>query len=348
MENKVIKCSICQSDALLVEPTCPSYQEGYTYQIYTCRKCNTSFSLPYIGADVIYNVIYKNANLIPGYSRYAKFCSEIKLSDSPIDYLKNAEETYFSTINIIKNLNNTNPNLKILEIGCGLGYFTYSLRRAGFDIIGLDISQEAINHAKQFFGDYYLCKDVFVYANETVHEFDVIVANQLIEHIENPFDFTKSLQKMLKPEGLIIYTTPNKSIYPKRAIYKTSDLPPIHCFWFSQESFVAIGSNLNMSVSFFDFSSWYKHNPKFIGFVHKNTLHKTQSVINKSGEVIKNEFSKVDVLSKKKITLLELFKKRLNTIRKSKLFLKWKYILFGYYFKCGKKGDVLCVMLNKV
>lgn len=346
MENIIHKCNISKHDIKLIEDACPGYKEGYTYKIYHCNYCNTSFSFPYAGAEEIYDAIYNYSNVIPGYKRYSKFQSEIKENEFPLKYLKYKEETYFSTISVIEEMIKLDPDIKILEVGSGLGYFTYSLRKNKINTVGLDISKVAIENSKNIFGDYYICEDVYTYAIEHGSEFDFIVANQLIEHVEKPIEFTASLHKMLKPKGRILFTTPNKSIYPKRAIWKTTDLPPVHCFWFSQDSFLSMGKRLNMNVSFFDFSVWYKQNPKFIGFVHKNTLYKTRPIIDKHGNVLIQESLQEEEVLNIKTNFLEKTKSFMNKLRRNTLFIKWKYKIFGYYSKCGAMGDVLCVVLK--
>lgn len=44
-------------------------------------------------------------------------------------------------------LNSIHGNLKVLELGCGFGFFTDQLRKKGFETLGIDISQTAIRKA---------------------------------------------------------------------------------------------------------------------------------------------------------------------------------------------------------
>lgn len=148
---------------------------------------------------------------------------------------------------------------RIIEIGCGLGYLTYSLRKDNYNIYGLDISQEAVNQANDNFGEYYICQDLFEYAKTNVNSYDVVILTEVIEHVETPIGFLETIMKILKPNGQIILTTPNKSLLPSDIVWDT-DLPPVHCWWFSEESMVYIAKQLNANASFINFSKYYKRN----------------------------------------------------------------------------------------
>ena len=64
------------------------------FQIYLCDNCLTSFSLPRLNANKIYDIIYDNGENVPGYSRYWKYFKEIKKQENPLTYLANSEEAY--------------------------------------------------------------------------------------------------------------------------------------------------------------------------------------------------------------------------------------------------------------
>ena len=55
-------CLLCGSTAELKHNGYPGYQEHDIFEIYYCLSCNTTFSIPRIEADAIYENIYKNKN----------------------------------------------------------------------------------------------------------------------------------------------------------------------------------------------------------------------------------------------------------------------------------------------
>ncbi len=100
----------------------------------------------------------------------------------------------------------------VLDAACGVGYGSQLLAKAGAKrVLGVDISEEAIQLAKsQFNGE----KVSFEPADVThLHvpndSFDVAVSFETLEHIAKPEAFVKELKRVLKPNGLLIISTPN-------------------------------------------------------------------------------------------------------------------------------------------
>lgn len=96
---------------------------------------------------------------------------------------------------------------KIFDFGCGSGYTVGYLQRHGYDASGTDVSTEAIE-----FG---LSKGVrnltVAQGGEIGHPergFDLILALDVIEHIEDDSGTIRGLKKALKPGGMAIITVP--------------------------------------------------------------------------------------------------------------------------------------------
>ena len=261
MIKEETQCLLCGNKAEFKTKQ-KGYQEPDIFDIYCCGSCNTSFSLPRVETDSIYQLIYEKGDKVPGYDRYWKYFRNVKNSESPIDYLINSEEVYWGAYSaIVKDLK-LPKNANILEIGSGLGYFTYSLYKDGFQSIkGLEISQEAVDRATASFGPLYIRADIYEYAEENIGRYDAIILTEVIEHIEEPLKFVKALYKLLKKGGGIIMTTPNKSFFPSFANWAT-DAPPVHCWWFSENSLEYIAEKLTMTLSFVDFGEYYKKHEK--------------------------------------------------------------------------------------
>jgi SAM-dependent methyltransferase len=212
--------------------------------------------MPRVNADNIYELIYKHAEHVRGYNNYLKLYRNVKTKKKPLRYLISKNLAFWSIVHILKK-KKISRAANILEVGSGFGYLTYALHKAGYNAAGLDISEEAINKAIQYFGDYYIHGDIFQYAETHSESVDFIILTEVIEHVEYPMKFMYSLAKLLKKGGYIVLTTPNKSYYPEDAVW-SSENPPIHCWCFSENSMTYISQKLDLSLEFLDYSESYQ------------------------------------------------------------------------------------------
>lgn len=340
MENKVFtKCLLCAGTAELKEKQFPGFQEPETFEIYHCVDCGTAFSLPRVETTKMYENIYKSGSLVPGYNRYWKYAHTVKSITNPLEYLSESEETYWGVKEALSLFVSDKRSAKILEIGSGLGYLTYSLIKENYNIFGIDISHTAVKRAIELFGEHYLCVDLFEFASFNAELFDMVILTEVIEHVDNPLHFIESIIKLLKPGGRIIMTTPNKSIYPSNIIWAT-ELPPIHYWWFSENSIEYIAKKLNVNFSLVNFYKYYKKNYRLINLkLCFNNIRRPTFNIN-------NDLIIAPV-------------KRQNFLKAFLVFLVYKIPFVKTYYRklkelinpniivCRDKGIIMCSILQK-
>jgi 2-polyprenyl-3-methyl-5-hydroxy-6-metoxy-1,4-benzoquinol methylase len=103
--------------------------------------------------------------------------------------------------------------MSVLDIACGTGYGSSLLFKAGAaDVTGVDISEEAIQFALSHYG-----KDGVKFIARNAEKFkngmyDVIVSFETLEHLEKRQQFLENLRSMIKGQGVLIISTPNKTI----------------------------------------------------------------------------------------------------------------------------------------
>lgn len=340
MNNKSeIKCLLCGCSTELKHKAFPGYQEPLTFEIYHCINCNTAFSMPRItDTKKVYDNIYRNANKVLGYHRYWKYKKNVNKMEIPLDYLAESEETYWGVREALSKIVKNKESIKILEVGSGLGYLTFALRKAGYDAWGMDISETAVDQANQNYGSYYFCSDLYEYAEKNMDHFDVIVLTEVIEHINAPLPFMESLLKLIKTKGHVLLTTPNKSFYPLNIIWK-SDLPPIHCWWFSEDSILYMGKKLNMNVSFIDLSNYYKNHITWTR-LYDNQLPKP--TFDKNNKLLKT--SDKNLIS----SLISIIRSPLSRIKFiKKIYVNIIKITNHNISICKVKGTIICAILEK-
>lgn len=96
---------------------------------------------------------------------------------------------------------------KILDYGCGSGFLVGQFQDKGYNAYGVDISKEAVN-----FGTNKGIRNLFqqngIKVNFPDNDFDVILAMDIIEHIEDDRSAIEEFKRLLKPGGHLIITAP--------------------------------------------------------------------------------------------------------------------------------------------
>ena len=106
---------------------------------------------------------------------------------------------------------------KVLDAACGEGYGSSLLAEEAEEVTGLDIDKEAVENANHKYGNKklsYLKGSIEELPFED-HTFDVVVSFETIEHVGEEIQkkFLEEICRVLKPEGTLIMSTPNKAVY---------------------------------------------------------------------------------------------------------------------------------------
>ena len=104
---------------------------------------------------------------------------------------------------------------RVLDAGCGAGYGSAELARQAWSVVGTDISADALEFAR---GHYTLPNLRFEQSSCTAlpHPagcFDLVVAFEVIEHLEQWREFLLEARRVLASSGQLIVSTPNKLYY---------------------------------------------------------------------------------------------------------------------------------------
>lgn len=105
---------------------------------------------------------------------------------------------------------------KIIDAGCGFGKWVIYLRQNGYDIIGIDNSEQAISKLKDYDKSIKIEIGDVLNINYPDNSFDVYISMGVIEHFEDgPIPALKEAFRVLKPNGLIFVSVPTVNIIRK-------------------------------------------------------------------------------------------------------------------------------------
>lgn len=337
-----MKCPVCQFDNNIVLGSIEGYQRGHHFEVLACRECGTHFANPMKSVDTIYQAIYGQVEMIPGYSRYRETADLIAKSADPLSELMDREDAYWAIGTALdERARSTGREFSVLEVGCGQGYLTHCLVAAGYKAHGIDISDTAIELARRRFGDHYSRDTIESYVARTAVRPKYIVLSEVIEHVEAPYDFLKSLLSALAEGGSIIATTPNRSAHDHTAVWDT-DLPPVHLTWITTRGFEMLGEGIGAKVEFLDLGQFYENNPKFL---YHNDASKGMrpSILDEDFCVTKHYLGSMSAAKKppavaSKSVLVRWLVNRAKRVRAK---------LIGRMAFDGKRPGVICVILTK-
>ncbi|MHB1467658.1 MAG: class I SAM-dependent methyltransferase [Solirubrobacteraceae bacterium] len=215
-----IACPICRQRRL---KSLPAYRHAHLVR---CRSCSLTFA----GRRPTDEELARNYG---GYSR-ADY-------DSPI-----TRQRYRELLDGFDSHRQTN---RILDMGCGIGFFLEEARRRGWEAHGTEFEPRAIEISRAKGLDCVRAPigiDTF-----EAGSFDVITAFEVVEHLRDPLAEAAVIAHALRPEGLFYCTTPNFASlsrrmlrggwsivsYPEHLTYFT---PSTLCSWLERFGFAPV------------------------------------------------------------------------------------------------------------
>ena len=103
---------------------------------------------------------------------------------------------------------------KVLDVACGSGYGTALLAENAASVAGADIAREAVEYARRHYGSpntQFIQADCFSLPFGA--QFDLVVAFEIIEHLQDAARFLTELRRVLTPAGVLLISTPNRLYY---------------------------------------------------------------------------------------------------------------------------------------
>jgi 2-polyprenyl-3-methyl-5-hydroxy-6-metoxy-1,4-benzoquinol methylase len=175
------------------------YLENANYIIEECLECGLIYQKEILNdflMEKLYeewinpHLVFKDEEKTFGLDYYARYAQEIG--------------TIIAHFNVIPS------RLSFFDFGMGWGKWLKMVNSFGVNSYGTELSQSRINYAKKF------GINILSWEELINQKFDFINAEQVFEHIPQPFETLLHLKKALKPGGLIKISVPNGADIKKR------------------------------------------------------------------------------------------------------------------------------------
>ena len=231
----VSSCPVCaQPGKLMVD--FPQTFHGYRFSLHSCNGCGLGYTFPTPSEDLldkIYSGEYwmreKTVQKQGAIGRLVHKFSEVRLA---------------ATIKPL--LRKLKPGAFILEVGSGSGQLASYLKKKGYNVEVTDISQDILDEIKTLHSIDGYCGRLEEI--EFSHAYDVIILNNVLEHLSDPVQTLKRTEQLLTPRGLVFIEVPNIASFQFK-LFKRFWFPlqiPQHLFHFSPASLQVIAHQASL------------------------------------------------------------------------------------------------------
>jgi len=176
--------------------------------IFKCEKCKSLFSNPQYSFEEL-DVLYKE-NYWESDTSMGSYQIEEHRRNKLIYHkmLNNIKKRYYSKFPL-----NTSIPPKLLDFGCGPGYFLYESKKYGFEPLGIELSIPALDFARKQYDLNVIEGSEKELANFPDNYFDIITCWSVLEHLSNPRKLLSEFNRVLKPGGFLCVSIPNINCY---------------------------------------------------------------------------------------------------------------------------------------
>lgn len=123
---------------------------------------------------------------------------------------------------------------RFFDFGCGAGGFLVEAEKAGFEVMGLELSKDLASHVEKTYG-FEIFQGLISDPSFADQRFNLIVSSQVFEHLVDPRATLLELRRHLTPPGLLLIEVPNLRHIRER-LQKGRIMDDSHLFYFSARS----------------------------------------------------------------------------------------------------------------
>lgn len=224
------------------------------YRIVKCKNCRLLYSNPILEYSKI-EKLYKKSftsydehleNLRETYGFYLREIQ--KYQKQTIDYRRLKIDVEDRKWRIEKNnLSSSSysqrhpsifnpPSSRLLEIGCGNGFFLEEAAEQDYEVFGIEPGKASVDKAKPEIKKNIIV-DIFKPGQFKKNFFDVICCFQTFDHVPNPNDMLSECYKILKKDGLMLFFNHNAGAWQNKLMGEKSPIIDIeHTYLYDKKT----------------------------------------------------------------------------------------------------------------
>lgn len=139
-------------------------------------------------------------------------------------------------------------NVRLLDLGCGTGWFLEVAKNEGFNVNGIELGKEIAKHTSKRLGI-----KIFTDSIQDLprtEKFDVITLFDVLEHVPDPRAVLTAVREHLNPAGIALIFIPNLDSVGLKILRERSSLvmPAEHLFYFTPKSLRSLIGSIPLEV----------------------------------------------------------------------------------------------------
>jgi len=227
------KCPACSSDEIVFFLDCRDhFLSGDTFNLFRCSTCGFIFTQGHPEAEESQKY-YESEEYVSHDDKAKGLTNRLYYLARDI-MLKRKRKLVMRMTGLSRG--------SILDTGCGTGHFAGEMKKAGWDVTGIEPNLKARKYAEKNFNIKTL--EPGEMASLADCSFDCVTLWHVLEHIHDLKEYMTHLQRILKPDGICLVALPNTSSYDClhfREYWAAWDVPR-HLWHFNPGSFVPFAS----------------------------------------------------------------------------------------------------------
>ncbi len=109
---------------------------------------------------------------------------------------------------------------RILDYGAGEGALSGRLHDLGYQVYSVDRSRSDFKAETEFEQiDFNKAEDITAFQKKHADSFDLVLGIEVIEHVENPWQYLRDLKRLVRPGGYVLLSTPNVTSWYSRVTF---------------------------------------------------------------------------------------------------------------------------------
>lgn len=324
-----INCPLCQSKDYR------KFLTKFEMNLVKCRKCSLVYANPRIHESELlrrYTSSFFFDEYLPAFKATSKQYDLMIIRSHFFLFLQLMTKYY-------------TPGKKLLDVGCGAGFFLKATEEIGWEAEGVEISPVASYYAQNIVKVKVLegkLEDLRLPAEK----FDLVVLIETIEHLMNPLETLNEINRILKKEGVLIISTPDYKSLSRLFLGKNWAVlsPEEHFSVFTQKTLFRTLQKAKFCVlgirNLFQFNPEYTHDKRRLGYFLFRSLHKRVKKLKIMEKVTLFEYADIMNIEDNSQKESQNINGDLGPLRRMKRFIhKWSKTIL--------RGDTLVAIAKK-